>query len=156
METFGTKVQAQPRYEGVMGQLRNILNPPFPEANFEDAFLQWETEVEKCERNFTTQVQDIMTVAVVLPTLSGPLQQHIQLTAGAAQTYQKVRDVILDYHRSRTHFKRTVQLTAQPSQLQGGAVPMEVDAYLRGNGKGKGKKGKKGNRKGFERNHQRI
>ena len=131
-----------------LGQLRNILNPSFPEANFEDAFLQWEAEVEKYERTFATQVQDIMKVAVVLHALSGPLQQHIQLTAGAAQTYQKVRYVILDYHRSRTHFKRTVQLTAQPSQLQGGAVPMEADAYFRGKGKGKGKKGKKGKGKG--------
>ena len=102
-----------------------------------------EAEVEKYERTFATQVQDIMKVAVVLHTLSGPLQQHIQLTAGAAQPYQKVRDVILDYHRSRTHFKRTIQLTAQSSQFQGGAVPMEVDAYFKGKGKGNGEKGKR-------------
>ena len=67
-----------------LGQLRNILNPSFPEANFEDAFLQWEADVEKYERTFAAQVQDIMKVAVVLRSLSGPLQQHIQLTAGAA------------------------------------------------------------------------
>ena len=87
-------------------------------------------------------------MAVVLHTLSGPLQQHTQLTEGTSQACQKVRDVTLDYHRSRTRFKRSIQLTAQPPQLQGGAVPMEVDAYFKGKGKGKGKKGKKGNGKG--------
>ena len=131
-----------------LGQLRNTLNPSFPEANFEDAFLQWEAEVEKHERTFTTQVQDIMKVAAVLRTLSEPLQQHPQLSAGAAQTYQKVRDVILDYHRSRTRFKRSIQLTAQPSQFQSGAIPMEVDAYFKGKGNGKGKSRKKGKGKG--------
>ena len=99
-----------------LGQLRNILNPSFPEANFEDAFLQWEAEVEKYERTFAAQVQDIMKVVVVLHTRSGPLQHHTQLTAGAAQAYQKVRDVILDYHRSRTHFKILIQPTAQPAE----------------------------------------
>ena len=139
-----------------LGQLRNILNPSFPEANFEDAFQQWEAEVAKYGRTFATQVQDIMKVAVALHALSVPLQQHTQLTAGSSKTYQKVRGVILDYHRSRTRFKRSMQLTAQQSQFQGGAVPMEVDAYFRGDGEGKGKKGKKGKRKMCERNHQRI
>ena len=65
-----------------LGQLRNILNPSFPAANSEDAFLRWEAEVEKYERTFTTQVQDIMKVAKVTHALSGPLQQHIHLTGG--------------------------------------------------------------------------
>ena len=38
-----------------LGQLRGILNPSFPEANFEDAVLQWEAEVETHARTFTTE-----------------------------------------------------------------------------------------------------
>ena len=43
-----------------LGQLRNILKPSFPDANCEGALLQWEAEVEKYERTFTTQAQDNM------------------------------------------------------------------------------------------------
>ena len=95
------------------------MNPLFPDDNFEDAFLPGEAAAEQFERTFATQIQDIIKVAVVLHTVSGPLQHHIQLTAGEAQAYTRVADMILDYHRSRTHFERSLHFTEQPSESSG-------------------------------------
>ena len=134
-----------------IGYLTKIMKPTFDHNNFEESFSSWEFDVNRYERDNNTQLPDQIKIAILLNETKGPLQQHLQLSASTAPTYNDVRLVIMEYYRATTAFKR-LQQTASSSvatNFGGGAAPMDIGAINKGKGKWKGKgksKGKKGNK----------
>ena len=127
------------------------MKPTFDHNNFEESFSSWEFDVNRYERDNNTQLPDQIKIAILLNETKGPLQQHLQLNASPAPTYNDVRLVIMEYYRATTAFNR-LQQTASSSvatNFGGGAAPMDIGAINKGKGKWKGKgksKGKKGNK----------
>ena len=78
----------------------------------------------KYERQTGTELPDSVLVATLLNKTTGALQQHLRLNARSLTTYTQIRDVIVEYLRSR-HI-----LTSSPA-------PMDIGALWR-KGKGKG------------------
>ena len=134
-----------------IGYLTKIMKPTFDHNNFEESFSSWEFDVNRYERDNNTQLPDQIKIAILLNETKGPLQQHLQLNASTAPTYNDVRLVIMEYYRATTAFNR-LQQTASSSvatNFGGGAAPMDIGAINKGKGKWKGKgksKGKKGNK----------
>ena len=130
-----------------IGKLSNLLKPTFPEAHFEDAFAQWEFNLREFETDTKLTLPDFIDVAVTKGALTGPLLQHVQLNSTSVDTVVKIRDMLLEYFKSKTDFSRRVSNSARavPQNLYyQQPVPMEIDAYFKkGKGKGKHRKGGK-------------
>ena len=115
--------------------LTQLLDFKFNPSAFEQDFNAWETVKSKYESQSGTVLPDSVLVATLLNKTTGHLQQHLRLNARTLTTYAAVRDVIVEYFRSR-HI-------LQPSASSQGPAPMDI-GYL-GKGKGKRGKGNKGN-----------
>ena len=97
-----------------IGYLTKIMKPTFDHNNFEESFSSWEFDVNRYERDNNTQLPDQIKIAILLNETKGPLQQHLQLNASPAPTYNDVRLVIMEYYRATTAFNR-LQQTASSS-----------------------------------------
>ena len=105
----------------------------------------------KYEQQTGTPIPDSVLVATLMNKTSGALQQHLRLNAATINTYEQMRNTLVQYFRSR-HI-----LTSSDS----GLAPMDIGAlkgkgYFKGKSEGKGKglrhwnfmKGKGGKSKG--------
>ena len=106
---------------------------------------------------------DGVLVATLLNKTTGALQQHLRLNAQTLATYAQVREVILEYHRSRLLMNPVAQTSANATFAGGASAPMDIGALAaalwKGKGKGKGKKGKgkgKGKKKAKEKEKERT
>ena len=131
--------------------LTKILEWKFNTQTFEQDFNAWETVKAKYEQQTGTPIPDSVLVATLMNKTSGALQQHLRLNAATINTYEQMRNTLVQYFRSR-HI-----LTSSDS----GLAPMDIGAlkgkgYFKGKSKGKGKgfghwnfmKGKGGKSKG--------
>ena len=131
--------------------LTKILEWKFNTQTFEQDFNAWETVKAKYEQQTGTPIPDSVLVATLMNKTSGALQQHLRLNAATINTYEQMRNTLVQYFRSR-HI-----LTSSDS----GLAPMDIGAlkgkgYVKGKSKGKGKgfghwnfmKGKGGKSKG--------
>ena len=127
--------------------LTRILEWKFNTQTFEQDFNAWETVKAKYEQQTGTPIPDSVLVATLMNKTSGALQQHLRLNAATINTYEQMRNTLVQYFRSRRI------LTSSDS----GLAPMDIGAlkskgYFKGKSKGKGKgfghwnftKGKKG------------
>ena len=134
--------------------LTKILEWKFNTQTFEQDFNAWETVKAKYEQQTGTPIPDSVLVATLMNKTSGALQQHLRLNAATINTYEQMRNTLVQYFRSR-HI-----LTSSDS----GLAPMDIGAlkgkgYFKGKSKGKGKgfghwnfmKGKGGKSKGKEK-----
>eukprot|EP00435_Cladocopium_sp_Y103_P041886 s2323_g11.t1 len=133
-----------------IGYLTKLLKPTFDTNNFEESFSNWEFELNRYERDNTTQLPDSIKIAILMNETTGQLQQHLHLNAGMTTTYNEVRNIIMEYYRTATAFTRLQQ--QQPSSsvstnFQGGPAPMDIST-LHNKGKHKGKHKGKGKWKG--------
>ena len=115
--------------------LTRILEWKFNTQTFEQDFNAWETVKAKYEQQTGTPIPDSVLVATLMNKTSGALQQHLRLNAATINTYDQMRNTLVQYFRSR-HI-----LTSSDS----GLAPMDIGA-LKGKGyfKGKNFKGMKG------------
>ena len=116
--------------------LTKILEWKFNTQTFEQDFNAWETVKAKYEQQTGTPIPDSVLVATLMNKTSGALQQHLRLNAATINTYEQMRNTLVQYFRSR-HI-----LTSSDS----GLAPMDIGA-LKGKGCVKGKS--KGKGKGF-------
>ena len=70
-----------------IGYLTKLLKPKFDNNNFEESFTTWEIELARFERDNGSTLPDTVKIAVLLNETTGPLEQHLQLLAGAITTY---------------------------------------------------------------------
>ena len=122
-----------------------LLDLKFNPQNFEQDFNSWESFKVKYEKQTGTELPDSVLVATVLNKTSGPLQQHLRLSARNLTTYEDIRATILEYHQSR-------HILAGAASSSQGPAPMDIGGLERKKGFGKGGsdhfKGKKGKGKG--------
>jgi len=115
-----------------VGRLSKILRPNLNNGSFEDSFSSWEDEIQKYEKETKSTLSDDVKVAVLLSETRGPLQEHLRLNASTMSNYNDVKDIIVQYFRTKSNFKGQ-----EPT-------PMEIGAYWNYyTGQGKGPKGKK-------------
>ena len=67
---------------------------------------------------------------------AGPLQQHLQLLAGTNQTYNAIREAIMEYYRATTAFSKMQATQQVPSSsigtsYNGGSAPMDIGALYK-------------------------
>ena len=131
--------------------LTQLLDFKFNPATFEQDFNVWETIKTRYERQSDQPLPDGVLVATLLNKTTGALQQHLRLNARTLQTYAQVREVILEYHRSRLLMNPVAQTSANATFAGGASAPMDIGALAaalwKGKGKGKEKKGKGQGRK---------
>ena len=132
-----------------VGRLSKILKPDFSGANtsFEDSLAAWEDEVAKYERETSTSLSDDVKFAVMMNETHGHLQEHLRLNAASLTRYSEIKDVIVNYFKSRQIFN-----VKDPMQVDG-IWGFKGYKGKKGKGKGKGKgkdnfKGQKGSGKG--------
>ena len=113
--------------------LTRILEWKFNTQTFEQDFNAWETVKAKYEQQTGTPIPDSVLVATLMNKTSGALQQHLRLNAATINTYEQMRNTLVQYFRSG-HI-----LTSSDS----GLAPMDIGAlkgkgYCKGKSKGKG------------------
>ena len=116
-----------------MSLLTRILEGKFNTQTFEQDFNAWETVKAKYEQQTGTPIPDSVLVATLMNKTSGALQQHLRLNAATMNTYEQMRNTLVQYFRGR-HI-----LTSSDS----GLAPMDIGAlkgkgYFKGKSKGKG------------------
>ena len=134
--------------------LTQLLDFKFNPSTFEQDFNVWETIKTRYERQAGQPLPDGVLVATLLNKTTGALQQHLRLNAQTLTTYAQVREVILEYHRSRLLMNPVAQTSANATFQGGASAPMDIGALAAAlwKGKGKGKKGKgKGKGKDFSK-----
>ena len=149
-----------------IGYLTKLLKPTLDPHTFDETFSTGELGLSRFEQDNGTTLPDQVKVAILLNETKGPLQQHLQLLAGTNQTYNAIRETIMDYYRTTTAISRMQAGQQAPSSsvstsYNGGAAPMDIGAIKgkghtgKGYGKGKGYgwnkgKGGKGQSKGYK------
>ena len=98
--------------------LTKILEWKFNTQTFEQDFNAWETVKAKYEQQTGTPIPDSVLVATLMNKTSGALQQHLRLNAATINTYEQMRNTLVQYLRSR-HI-----LTSSDS----GLAPMDIGA----------------------------
>ena len=126
-----------------VGYLTKLLKPQFNENKFEESFTTWEFEIARYERDNQAPIPDNIKIAMLLNETKGPLQQYLQLRAGAIQRYADIRELILEYHRASTAFSKMQAQQHAMNSSTGDTQPMDIGATYKGKGKynnkGKGK-----------------
>ena len=126
-----------------VGYLTKLLKPQFNENKFEESFTTWEFEIARYERDNQAPIPDNIKIAILLNETKGPLQQYLQLRAGAIQRYADIRELILEYHRASTAFSKMQAQQQAMNSSTNDAQPMDIGATYKGKGKynnkGKGK-----------------
>ena len=130
------------RHVSLLTQLLDFKCNP---ATFEHDFNTWETIKVKYERQTGTKPPDSVLVATLLNKTTGALQQHLRLNARSLTTYTQIRDVIVEYFRSR----RILTSSSSNNGLGIGALWRKGKGKgnplwnkVKGKGKGKGLPGK--------------
>ena len=101
-----------------------MLEFRFRTEYFEQDYIEWEQLKNRYERQTGAALPDSILVAKLLNKTSGSLQQHLRLNVRTLDTYDTVRNVILDYYQSRHVVKSDTP------------TPMDIGAMWK---KGKGK-----------------
>ncbi len=139
-----------------IGYLTKLLKPTLDKNKFEEVFSQWEHDVQSYEQDNGTPLPDGVKRAILLDQTKGALQQHLQLNATTATTYNQIRTLILEYYRSTAAFMRMQAVTGTTASNNQGPAPMEIGATnkgQKGKGNGKGKGGKGYNSNSFNNNY---
>ena len=126
--------------------LTQLLDFKLDQANFEQDFNRWEISKIKYEKQTGQALPDGVLIATLLIKTTGALQQHLRLNARTLQTYQQMRDTIVEYFRSKLILTPS-PTSANSSFAGGGHAPMDIGFVGKKSKKGKGK-GKKGTGKG--------
>ena len=105
--------------------------------------MKWEADIHKSEQDTSSLLPSMVKTAILMNKLDGPLQQHLQLNASHTTDFRDVREMVLNFSKAKTTFKKTTTSTSTSS-----TTPMEVDALNFKGGKGKGKHGFEGKGKG--------
>ena len=85
-----------------------------------------ETISSRCERLSGQPLPDGVLVETLLNTTTGALRQQVRLNARTLQTYTQVREVILEYHRSRLLMHPVAQTSANAAVHGGDKTPMDI------------------------------
>ena len=76
-----------------------ILNWQFKMDNFENSFGQWESEIERYEKEQNSDSPSEIKIGILLSKAEGQLQQHLLLNTDLNTPYQQVRNIIVNYFR---------------------------------------------------------
>ena len=98
-----------PLWTRSIGYLTKLLKPTFDHNNFEEAFSNWEFELQRYEAANTTRLPDPVKIAALMNETKGPLQQHLHLNAGGSPAYAQIRATIMEYYRTTMAFTRLQQ-----------------------------------------------
>ena len=77
--------------------LTRILEWKFNTQTFEQDFNAWETVKAKYEQQTGTPIPDSVLVATLMNKTSGALQQHLRLNAATINTYDQMRNTLVQY-----------------------------------------------------------
>ena len=83
-----------------IGLLSTILGFTFNNGQFESDFDRWEALKLKYETQTSTTLPDSVLIALLLSKTTGSLQEHLRLQLSALDTYDKFRNVMVNYFRS--------------------------------------------------------
>ena len=122
--------------------LTQLLGFKFNPTTFEQDFNVWETIKSRHERQSGVPLPDGVLVATLLNKTTGALQQHLRVKARTLQTFAQVREVILEYHRSRLLMNPVAQTSANATFQGGASARMDIGALAAAMWKGKGKERK--------------
>ena len=89
-----------PTRQRAVGRLSQILTSRFATESMENSFTQWEDGIHIYGAGNTQRAVDDMKIAVLVNSASGNIQEHLQLNAGAIDSYHHARCVSLNYIRS--------------------------------------------------------
>ena len=134
-----------------MGRLVSIMSVIFELSTLENQMVLWEQEISKYETETASLLPDSIKIAVLIKGTSGNLQEWIQLNGSNMNVYADVRNMIVNYVRSKKTFSTSPLSPSTPTLPKSTPTPMEIDAVwkqIKGKSKGKGKF--KGNSKGPE------
>ena len=131
-----TKRYARTKSLTTISSLVSAVNTKFEEATFEQQLATWELHISDYERASGDVMNDKLKIALLVANTSGTLHQHLCLHVNAICTYMQVRDMIVNYLKTKT---MTLQPTSSTKPSRQEPTPMEVDALKAYKGKGKGK-----------------
>ena len=106
-----------------VGLLSQILGFSFSESDFQKDFDRWEDLKKKYERDTKSTIPDSVLIALLVGKTRGALLTHLRLNLAGLKTYQKLREEILQYHK-------TVHVLNQDGNTSKGPAPMDVDALI--------------------------
>ena len=81
--------------------LTKMLEWKLNTQTFEQDFNAWEAEKSKYKQQTGTPIPGSILVATLMNKTSGALQQHLWLNAATTNTYEQVRNTLVQYSRSR-------------------------------------------------------
>ena len=90
-----------PDATGHVSLLTRILECKLNTQTFEQDFNAWETVKANYEQQTGTRIPDSVLVATLMNRTSGALQQHRPLNAATINTYDQMRNTLVQYFRSR-------------------------------------------------------
>ena len=129
-----------------MGRLVSIMAVTFELSTLENQLVLWEQEISKYEAETNSLLPDTIKIALLIKGTSGNLQEWIQLNGSTMNVYADVRNMIVNYVRSKKTFPTTTLSPSTSPLPKSTPTPMEIDAVwkqIKGKSKGRGKsKGK--------------
>lgn len=122
-----------------LGRLCKLLKPSLRDNNAEDSLPNWEDYILNHEKETQSPLPVDVQIAAMMHDMKGAPQNHLRLKALNLKMYQDVKQVIMNYFRSRQIFQGSTSSAIAPIKVDAG---WGCGNGKRGKGKGKGDKGK--------------
>ena len=86
----------------------------------EDTLAACEDEPSKSEKETSSRLSEDVKIAVLMEKTRGQLQEHLRQNASALDTYQDVKDVIVNYRKTKQSFNKNP--SKDPDAMEIGTV----------------------------------
>ena len=129
--------------------LRHLSSPVFPtkESEWQHGLEHWESEISQYQAQTNKVFDPDLKLAIIADLAPQNLKALIQMHTKELDSYQKMRQYIVDYLKAKNCWKRPDgNKFGEKPKSSTGPAPMDVGAVGDGKG-GKGNKGKKGDGK---------
>ena len=119
-------------------RMATIVNTKFHDnASFEATFTDWEYEIHRFNLSVETKLQDEVKLGILIAGTTGKLHDHLCLTLGKKLNYEEVREVVLNYIKSK-NLTTMAPKTKEPEKPQWMYVGAINTTNVPKGGKGKG------------------
>ena len=134
-----------PKRVRAMGHFNSIYAFTFNDPSFQKDLTAWETSVSDYQRHSGSLIPDDMKISLLTGKLPSHLQDHVTLNTADSSSYNDIKEVLVNYFKSKKAFMPPSYLNPESSNPSNGPAPMQIGQVTH-KGSGKGDQSGKGGR----------
>ena len=109
-----------------MGHFNSIYAFTFTDPSFQKDLTAWETLISDYQRHSGSIIPVDMKILLLTGKLPSHLQDHVTLNTVDSSSYNDIKEVLVNYFKSKKAFMPPSYLNPEAAQSSNGPAPMQV------------------------------